>query len=250
MDPSIWGPKVWDFLLNISLKADPQYVLPVIDMYAACLPCIHCRRSFKEYCKQLPPTSMAKSSEELFKWVWTMHDMVNQKLGKQSLTYEKTKRRYSTFMCYISCIDVVDILTCMVCCTYKEDNQEGMFKIASSLPDIKYLLQTNSIFGGTFMCEDIKCIKPLTNDGILNAILLLRSKARVKFNMGKETREQVLMRFPISTAKSDTIQKLDKTSNGTRDRRQNLQGQEKPNTTRRVPRNIRKKQTTKNQREN
>lgn len=242
MDPAIWGPKVWDFLLTISLKADPQYVLPVIDMYVACLPCIHCRRSFKEYCKQLPPSTMSASSDELFKWVWTMHDMVNQKLGKPSLTFEKSKRRYNTFTCYVNCIDVVDILTCMTCCSYKENNEDGLFKIASSLPDIKYLLSTSCICGGIFLQDDIKNIKNITNDTILDYILNLRSKSRRIFNLGKETREQVLLRFPTSITSKHPTEKLDKQGNGSTDRKRTIQRSENISTNiRRIPRNIRKK---------
>ncbi len=237
MDPSVWGPKVWDFILTISLNADPLNVIPFIEMYKLCLPCIHCRRSFQLFCKQLPYTSMNDSSENMFKWTWTMHDMVNQKLGKYSLPYDKAKRRYSSFSCYISCMDIVDIITCMACCSFKENNREGLISISQTIPELKEILKGNYVCGGIFIHDLIHDIKPQENEKILESILKLRENIRRYLHLGKETRQQIMLIFPYTPP----AEKSSRSNNGSESRRTTNRNKGIPTNIRRIPRNIRQK---------
>lgn len=195
MDPAIWGPKSWDVLFVSALRMEPAAVVPLIEAYAECLPCIHCRRSFKMYQKQMPCESMSDTSDNLFRWIWVMHDMVNQKLGKQSLSFDKTRRRYTSFSSYISCVDVTDVLTCMACCAHAERNLDGLEKLAQCLPEVRALFAGNHVIGGAAVAG---CVPIPAGGCVREDIMTMRRKVRDAFDMPRETREQALLRFPAS----------------------------------------------------
>lgn len=195
MDPAIWGPKTWDVLFVAALNLDPSEVAPLVELYAECLPCVHCRRSFAVYRGQMPCESMSGSRDSLFKWVWAMHDMVNQKLGKPSLTMDRARRRYQSFSSYVSCTDVVDVLTCMTCCAHKEGNAAGLERVAQSMPEIRALLA--HVLGGRAAARHVPTEAP-SGATVVDEVLRLRAAVRRAFDLPPETRSEALLRFPAA----------------------------------------------------
>ena len=89
------------------------------------LPCIYCRRSFKQYIQELPIEPYLKNKRLLVKWLYLMHNKVNDKLRKQGLnsnpdpTFTEVCARYKQFVKDINksnCIGMPgwDFLYCIV----------------------------------------------------------------------------------------------------------------------------------------
>jgi hypothetical protein len=84
MDTRFWGPPGWKLLHLTATGADQQenveeirkmfLLLPFI------LPCKFCRQSLAEYYKDLPVPN-----RDFSKWLWLIHNKVNEKLRKQGL---------------------------------------------------------------------------------------------------------------------------------------------------------------------
>ena len=57
------------------------------------IPCIHCRKSYKVFIKELPITPFLNSRKDLMYWLYLIKDKVNKKLIKQ---YKEGKHKYKT----------------------------------------------------------------------------------------------------------------------------------------------------------
>lgn len=102
MDTRFWGPSGWKLLHTMSFIYDPinkdqtaefLAVLPFI------LPCKFCRYSLTCYYEKHPYENALKSRESFAKWLYTIHNCVNDKLRKQGLnpTRDPTFNSVATF---------------------------------------------------------------------------------------------------------------------------------------------------------
>ena len=117
MDPNVWGPPLWDLLFVIAFKSkldstDMQHLFSLLEKV---IPCQHCRRSYTLYRTQVKPTTVIRNdvSESAAMWLWTIHDMVNQKLGKICISYEKLAKRHRSFAVLSNDFVIIDLL-CMI----------------------------------------------------------------------------------------------------------------------------------------
>ena len=86
MDTRYWGPSGWKLLHSITFSYDEKLKNKYNDFFttiAFVLPCKHCRKSYSEYI--LNDSIMIDSKEELTKWLWRIHNKVNEKLRGQGL---------------------------------------------------------------------------------------------------------------------------------------------------------------------
>jgi hypothetical protein len=103
---TVWGPSQWHFLHTMSFnypthpstlqkKAYRNYMLNLKNV----LPCGKCRNNLKENYKKLPLVMSHMRNRETFsKYVYDLHELVNDMLGKKSgLTYEQVMERYEHF---------------------------------------------------------------------------------------------------------------------------------------------------------
>lgn len=100
MDTRFWGPSGWQLLHLIAAKSPhpEELFLQVKDI----LPCKYCRESTKKFTHELP----LKGDPE--RWMYNLHNKVNEKLQKQSLqdssvivpveapSFEEVQKKYST----------------------------------------------------------------------------------------------------------------------------------------------------------
>lgn len=96
INPSIWGPNIWQTLHFISLgypenpteqqKNDyKQFFL----LLKTVLPCTKCAIHYKYNLEQLPLTNEILNNKQLFiKWVIDLHNSVNLLNGKPIINYE------------------------------------------------------------------------------------------------------------------------------------------------------------------
>ena len=92
MDTRKWGPDGWSLLhsitFNYPLKPTPKDKtehLLFFNTLQHILPCKYCRESFKEYMKKSPIDNNLDSRKKLSKWLYNIHNLVNNKLIKQGL---------------------------------------------------------------------------------------------------------------------------------------------------------------------
>jgi len=86
MDTRFWGPSGWKLLHSATFAYEPQFkqdyelffeTIPYI------LPCKFCRTSLTDFYEQYPLQIVSRDS--LIKWMYTIHNCVNQKLRDQNL---------------------------------------------------------------------------------------------------------------------------------------------------------------------
>ena len=102
----IWGPSLWFSLHIISFNYPVKPTLEQKKYYFKfyynlqnILPCKSCRDNLKKKFKKSPLTlNVFKNRETLSKYIYELHEHVNDMLGKKSnLTYEQVRDRYELF---------------------------------------------------------------------------------------------------------------------------------------------------------
>ena len=103
---AVWGPPLWHSLHTISFnypvkptKEDKDNYYNYFKSIQFVLPCRYCRDNYKDNLKKLKfGRKYFKNRDALSKFVYTLHEMVNKNLGKESgLTYSQVKDRYEHF---------------------------------------------------------------------------------------------------------------------------------------------------------
>ena len=106
MMTSIWGPLLWTSMHTISfnypikptkIQQKQYYNFFLSLMYV--IPCSTCRINFKKNLKVLPLSkNVMQNRESLSRWVYELHELINNNLGKISnLSYENVRDRYEHF---------------------------------------------------------------------------------------------------------------------------------------------------------
>jgi len=94
---NFWGPHAWEFLFSTIAGAYPVRVDPknkdhvktvkaFINMMKSLqytMPCIWCRDSHKKHMREIPIEQYTGSRREMMKWLYLIHDSVNNKLIRQ-----------------------------------------------------------------------------------------------------------------------------------------------------------------------
>ena len=90
MDTRFWGPSGWRLLHLITFAYEPQKqkeaVKTLFEVLPYVLPCKFCRYSLTEYMEKEPLGPALKTRSSLTKWLYLIHNHVNQKLRGQGLT--------------------------------------------------------------------------------------------------------------------------------------------------------------------
>ena len=94
MMTKVWGPAGWLFLHCVAagypyvIDPDkPEHIEKQNDYYrffyylGKVLPCKYCRNSYDKFFTDLSPVNHLGSRKELFKWLYDVHNKVNDKLG-------------------------------------------------------------------------------------------------------------------------------------------------------------------------
>ena len=101
MQTAKWGPSAWKLLHYITFKAPRRPLSPAeqqvyqefFTLIGDILPCVYCRRSYKEFIQELPID--VSSGEAMCKWLYLVHNKVNKKLDKTDIpSYREVTRRY------------------------------------------------------------------------------------------------------------------------------------------------------------
>ena len=77
------------------------------------LPCEQCARSYRRlHDRRLPPPTLTDTDPECFaKWLWSVKDVVNQKLGKESTLFSTVRARHVHFRSLTSDVVAIRLLS-------------------------------------------------------------------------------------------------------------------------------------------
>jgi len=102
LPPEIWGPMFWAtmHILSLAYPEEPTYsekraAKELFNALAHLLPCPVCRNHYKETLQKLPVETWLDNRKSLVEWVWMVHNDVNQRLGKPTITQTEFFRRYT-----------------------------------------------------------------------------------------------------------------------------------------------------------
>jgi hypothetical protein len=140
MRPKVWGPAMWRILHGTSHVREPGVVTAFIAALGAALPCIHCRTSFAEFCSAMPLGPYLASGGTYSYWLYTVHNMVNDKLLAQRLQsctdptvyrrltplYEDVKRAIAAYAPLCERRDVVLAVVCVALNACEPARQEAL----------------------------------------------------------------------------------------------------------------------------
>jgi hypothetical protein len=103
INPAFWGPQLWLYL-HTAAACYPLYPneQEINDMVAwiktlpVTLPCDSCKMHFKEYIEQNEDQlkTICSSQTALFQFFVDIHNKVNNRNGKRSITYEEARQMY------------------------------------------------------------------------------------------------------------------------------------------------------------
>jgi hypothetical protein len=101
MDPNIWGPGAWTLLHSITFNFPDKPTQQDKNEYSAffyalanVLPCSVCQNNLKKNMNNLPIKFYLDSKEKLTKWLFEIHNLVNQETKKKTITYKQFKNIY------------------------------------------------------------------------------------------------------------------------------------------------------------
>lgn len=107
MDTRYWGPDGWKLLHTIAYnypiqpsKDDIQTHNIFFTIIGDILPCKYCRISYKKYINELPIHKHLSTRDELFIWLYNIHNKVNDKLRKQKHLKEEDPSLKEIFLKY------------------------------------------------------------------------------------------------------------------------------------------------------
>lgn len=112
MSTKIWGPSMWTSLHTTTFSypinpsdTDKQNYNQYFTLIGDILPCILCKKSYKEFIQQGETKlddNVMKSKDTLTKWLYHLHNKVNFKLGVDyGVTYEDVCKKYNSYI--VSC---------------------------------------------------------------------------------------------------------------------------------------------------
>ena len=100
MDSTTWGSPLWDLLFTLTYHHPRDRYEEFNRLFFSLmfvLPCAECQKSYIKFITKKNPIKVCSDDEYYSKWLWTVKDMVNQKLGKPYVSYSTAKKKYNHF---------------------------------------------------------------------------------------------------------------------------------------------------------
>lgn len=102
MNPNIWGPAAWIFLHSVTLNypdypdiQDRKIMYEFFHSVADILPCSTCKEDFTYYMRENPINFNLDSKFKLTKWLVDIHNKINVKNKKSTITMKEFEKIYS-----------------------------------------------------------------------------------------------------------------------------------------------------------
>ena len=102
LQPDVWGPSGWKFMHYVALgypetptDTDKENYRFFYESLGNVLPCQGCADHYKENVLLHPISDHLQSREDLLRWTFDIHNIVNEKNNKRQLTYEEALVLYT-----------------------------------------------------------------------------------------------------------------------------------------------------------
>jgi hypothetical protein len=113
-NPADWGPPLWKFLHGLAerlergnipmILADERKAwIHLLKSLDAVLPCVKCSAHYKQWRIRNPPERLGAIvglRETSRKWLWSLHNEINQEKGVESPTLDTMKTLYGSLKVY------------------------------------------------------------------------------------------------------------------------------------------------------
>lgn len=111
MDPTIWGVAAWEVLVCAACKLPQHKSIQLFESMSQLLPCVHCRNSYNTYITKLVPSQCINNEpQSALRFIWAVHDYVNEKLARHPMPFSRLSARVLTFSQQASALLVLDVL--------------------------------------------------------------------------------------------------------------------------------------------
>ena len=120
--PEVWGPHGWKFMHYVALgypdlptDTDKSAYQNFYESLRDVLPCQGCATHYKETILQYPVKDHLQDRESLLRWSFEIHNTVNKRVEKPTLTYEDalqlyTKKQFPKVALFGKCVILLFIL--------------------------------------------------------------------------------------------------------------------------------------------
>lgn len=222
METIFWGKSGWKLFHVVAhmypdkpTESDKKYYRFFYEEAKHVLPCIYCRESFGKFLQELPIDDYLNSKKQLTKWIYLMHNKVNNKLRNQGHLktddpeYEEIYERYEKYVCDLrqnKCdfkeLDGIIFLYCVVFnypANIKALEKENM-PYERIYGYILFFLNLKNIYPTTVGKKNFnKSINSLTNNELVELFTdrekLVKKMYEIEFNISKETNNTCCISF-------------------------------------------------------
>lgn len=156
----VWGGPMWDLLFTLAFRIDEAcHPDALTDFRELCmdlehaLPCATCKESYGKFLKRVPPTFAKKS--DVTKWLWTVKDMVNQKLNKAYVPYATVRDRYAHYRSLVSDTTVLELV--LLCLQHND--------VASAPRIVSFAKRVGRLGRGVFALRACDALEQMTTCG-------------------------------------------------------------------------------------
>jgi hypothetical protein len=101
LDPTIWGPHFWFFLHTIAMtypnhpnEVNKKKYYDLIQNFYLFIPVERISSDFKRLIDDYPITPYLDNRESFVRWIWFIHNKINQKLEKPEITLKQFYKQY------------------------------------------------------------------------------------------------------------------------------------------------------------
>ena len=101
LDPTIWGPHFWFFLHTIAMtypnhpnEVNKKKYYDLIQNFYLFIPVEQISSDFKRLIDDYPITPYLDNRESFVRWIWFIHNKINQKLEKPEITLKQFYKQY------------------------------------------------------------------------------------------------------------------------------------------------------------
>jgi hypothetical protein len=103
MNTTFWGPSQWSMLHTVAFNMPEKLTgyhkntfKQYINILGDILPCKYCRDSYKIFIKEIPVDKYLETRQGVIYWTYQLHDRVNKKLHKGSISLKEVVRLYES----------------------------------------------------------------------------------------------------------------------------------------------------------
>jgi hypothetical protein len=167
---TVWGPSFWRLIHCLAWSADPHDTLAFCELLRKVLPCRHCRASYDHYCDTTPLHCFLTSREDMAAWSFFIHDAVDLKLEKSTVSYSSFVKRMKQCEWCVTDSEVFAVLfSCMYAALLEDDGATGA---AAQLPSVvRRAMRDSPVRAARFLPQQVLTVTDMLHDllGAYNA---------------------------------------------------------------------------------